>query len=175
METKEIKNGSTAGVVSLICGILALLLAFVPCVGVSAIPLEAVAIVFGVLSVVRAIEFKSSMGMAVAGMITAIVALILSIAWIVVIGRGINKNLKDSDFFRDITNSMNWNMTYELDDASFESTDSTMVRLSAILDSMNNAENVHFDMNLSDSVVQMSITDGNGKKVNMNIDARKKK
>ena len=70
---------------------------------------------------------------------------------------------------------MNWNMTYELDDASFESTDSTMVRLSAILDSMNNAENVHFDMNLSDSVVQMSITDENGKKVNMNIDARKKK
>ena len=50
-----------------------------------------------------------------------------------------------------------------------------MVRLGAILDSMNNPASVHLDINPNDTIVKMSITDENGKKMNMDIATRKKK
>lgn len=173
METKEVKNGSTAGTVSLICGILALLLAFVPCVGMMAIPVEAIALVFGIISIVKAGETKSPVGMAVAGLITSVIALMLSIAWIVVIGRTVSKELNPDDFVRNFKNKFEWRI--ETDEEIFEGTDSTMVRLGAILDSMNNPASVHLDINPSDTIVKMSITDENGKKMNMDIATRKKK
>ena len=173
METKEIKNGKASGIVSLVCGILALLLAFVPCVGMFAIPIEAVALVFGIISIVKAEKTKSPIGMAVAGLITSIVAFILSIAWIVVIGRTVSKELNPDDFVRNFKNNFEWRI--ETDEEIFEGTDSTMVRLGAILDSMNNPASVHLDINPNDTIVKMSITDENGKKMNMDIATRKKK
>ena len=176
METKEVRNGSTAGIVSLVCGVLALFLAFVPCVGVMALPFEAVSIIFGAVSIAKSIETKSPMGMAVAGLATSIVALILSVAWMVVIGRGVNEaktKIGGDEFFNNFKNSFEWRI--ETEDEVFEGVDSTMMRLGAILDSMNNPASVHFDMNATDSTVKMSITDENGKKMNMDIATRKKK
>ena len=175
MEAKENKNGSSSGIVSLVCGILALFVAFVPCVGILAIPLEALAIVFGIISIIKANENNSSMGMAIAGVVTAIVALILSVAWIVVIGRGVNEaktNIGD-DILNNLKNNFEWRL--ETDEAVFEGTDSTMARLGAILDSMNNPASVHLDMSANDTVVKMSITDENGKQVKMDIATRKNK
>lgn len=175
MEAKENKNGSSSGIVSLVCGILALFVAFVPCVGILAIPLEALAIVFGIISIVKANESNSAMGMAIAGVVTAIMALILSVAWIVVIGRGVNdaKTNFSEDILNNFKNNFEWRI--ETDEEIFEGTDSTMVRLGAILDSMNNPASVHLDINPNDTIVKMSITDENGKKMNMDIATRKKK
>ena len=175
METDKKQNGSSSGIVSLVCGILALFVAFVPCVGILAIPLEALAIVFGIISIIKANENNSAMGMAIAGVVTAIVALILSVAWIVVIGRGVSeaKTNVANDFLNKFKNNLEWRL--ETDEAVFEGTDSTMARLGAILDSMNNPASVHLDMNANDTVVKMSITDENGKQVKMDIATRKNK
>ncbi|MBO7476321.1 MAG: DUF4190 domain-containing protein [Salinivirgaceae bacterium] len=174
MEAKENKNGNSSGIVSLVCGILALFLAFVPCVGVLAIPFEAVAIVFGIISIIKASENKSAVGMAVAGLVTAIVALILSVAWIVVIGRGVSEARGNTDnLINNFKNNFEWR--FETEDAVFESTDSTMARLGAILDSMNNPASVHLDMRANDTIVKMSITDEDGKQVKMDIATRKNK
>ena len=174
MEAKENKNGSSSGIVSLVCGILALFMAFVPCVGVLAHPLAAVSIVFGIISLLRANETHSSAGMAVAGLVTSIVAAILSIAWIVVIGRGVSEARGNTDdFINNIKNNLEWRI--ETDEEIFEGTDSTMARLGAILDSMNNPASVHLDMRANDTIVKMSITDEDGKQVKMDIATRKNK
>ena len=132
-------------------------------------------IVFGIISIIKANENNSAMGMAIAGVVTAIVALILSVAWIVVIGRGVNDaktNITD-DLLNNFKNKFEWRI--ETDEEIFESTDSTMARLGAILDSMNNPASVHFDMSANDTVVKMSITDEDGKQVKMDIATRKNK
>ena len=82
-------------------------------------------------------------------------------------------DVHEKDFFNDFKNNFEWRI--ETDEEIFEGTDSTMVRLGAILDSMNNPASVHLDINPNDTIVKMSITDENGKKMNMDIATRKKK
>jgi hypothetical protein len=108
--------------------------------------------------------------MAITGIVTSSFALIFTIAWMIAIFKF---DARKNNLIDNIKNNLEWRI--ETDEEIFEATDSTMVRLGAILDSMNNPASVHFDMNANDTVVKMSITDENGKKVNMDIATRKKK
>ena len=170
METKNKQNGRGLGIASMICGIVSVIFSMIPCVGMGFLPLAIVALIFGCISCKMASDKGSSLGMPVTGIVTSAIALCFIIVWMVSIFK---LDTRQKDFFDNIKNNLEWRI--ETDEEIFEGTDSTMVRLGAILDSMNNPASVHFDMNANDTVVKMSITDENGKKVNMDIATRKKK
>ena len=136
----------------------------------SVLPLAVVALVLGCISCKQAIDGGAPLGMAITGIVTSSFALIFTIAWMIAIFKF---DARKNNLIDNIKNNLEWRI--ETDEEIFEGTDSTMVRLGAILDSMNNPASVHFDMNANDTVVKMSITDENGKKVNMDIATRKKK
>lgn len=170
METQKKQNGRGLGIASMVCGIISVLFGMVPCIGMSVLPLAVVALVLGCISCKQAIDGGAPLGMAITGIVTSSFALIFTIAWMIAIFKF---DARKNDLFDNIKNNLEWRI--ETDEEIFEGTDSTMVRLGAILDSMNNPASVHFDMNANDTVVKMSITDENGKKVNMDIATRKKK
>lgn len=170
METQKKQNGRGLGIASMVCGIISVLFGMIPCIGMSVLPLAVVALVLGCISCKQAIDGGAPLGMAITGIVTSSFALIFTIAWMIAIFKF---DARKNNLFDNIKNNLEWRI--ETDEEIFEATDSTMVRLGAILDSMNNPASVHFDMNANDTVVKMSITDENGKKVNMDIATRKKK
>ncbi|MBO7433416.1 MAG: DUF4190 domain-containing protein [Salinivirgaceae bacterium] len=170
METQKKQNGRGLGIASMVCGIISVLFGMIPCIGMSVLPLAVVALVLGCISCKQAIDGGAPLGMAITGIVTSSFALIFTIAWMIAIFKF---DARKNNLIDNIKNNLEWRI--ETDEEIFEGTDSTMVRLGAILDSMNNPASVHFDMNANDTVVKMSITDENGKKVNMDIATRKKK
>ena len=170
METQKKQNGRGLGIASMVCGIISVLFGMIPCIGMSVLPLAVVSLVLGCISCKQAIDGGAPLGMAITGIVTSSFALIFTIAWMIAIFKF---DARKNNLIDNIKNNLEWRI--ETDEEIFEATDSTMVRLGAILDSMNNPASVHFDMNANDTVVKMSITDENGKKVNMDIATRKKK
>ncbi len=170
METQKKQNGRGLGIASMVCGIVAVIFSMIPCVGMSFLPIAVVALVLGCISCKQAVEGGASVGMAVTGIVTSAFALIFIIAWLTAVFK---MDVREKNIFNDFKNNFEWRI--ETDEEIFEGTDSTMVRLGAILDSMNNPASVHLDINPNDTIVKMSITDENGKKMNMDIATRKKK
>lgn len=158
------------GIASMVCGIVAVIFSMIPCVGMVFLPIAVVALVLGCISCKQAVEGGASVGMAVTGIVTSAFALIFIIAWMTAVFK---MDVREKNIFNDFKNNFEWRI--ETDEEIFEGTDSTMVRLGAILDSMNNPASVHLDINPNDTIVKMSITDENGKKMNMDIATRKKK
>lgn len=170
METEKKQNGRGLGIASMACGIVAVIFGMIPCVGMVFLPLAVVALVLGCISCKQAVTTGSSVGMPVTGIVTSAFALIFIIAWMTAVFK---MDVREKNIFNDFKNNFEWRI--ETDEEIFEGTDSTMVRLGAILDSMNNPASVHLDINPNDTIVKMSITDENGKKMNMDIATRKKK
>lgn len=170
METGKKQNGRGLGIASMACGIVAVIFGMIPCVGMAFLPIAVVALVLGCISCKQAVEGGASVGMAVTGIVTSAFALIFIIAWMTAVFK---MDVREKNIFNDFKNNFEWRI--ETDEEIFEGTDSTMVRLGAILDSMNNPASVHLDINPNDTIVKMSITDENGKKMNMDIATRKKK
>ena len=158
------------GIASMVCGIVSVIFSMIPCVGMAFLPIAVVALVLGCISCKQAVEGGASVGMAVTGIVTSAFALIFIIAWMTAVFK---MDVREKNIFNDFKNNFEWRI--ETDEEIFEGTDSTMVRLGAILDSMNNPASVHLDINPNDTIVKMSITDENGKKMNMDIATRKKK
>lgn len=171
METEKKQNGRGFGIASMVCGIIAVLFGMIPCVGMAVLPLAIVALILGCISCKQAEDGGAPVGMAITGIVTSSFALIFTIAWMIALFKF---DAKKNDVLDDLKN--NFKLRIETDDAIFEGTDSTMVRLGELLDSMNNTPaSVHLDMSANDTVVKMSITDENGKQVQMDIATRKKK
>ena len=170
METGKKQNGRGLGIASMVCGIVSVIFSMIPCVGMAFLPIAVVALVLGCISCKQAVEGGASVGMAVTGIVTSAFALIFIIAWMTAVFK---MDVREKNIFNNFKNNFEWRI--ETDEEIFEGTDSTMVRLGAILDSMNNPASVHLDINPNDTIVKMSITDENGKKMNMDIATRKKK
>ncbi len=76
-------NGQGFAITSLVTGIVALLLAFIPCFVVAGILLGGAAIVFGTVSITRANANNQPKGMSIAGLSLGSLAVLISIVWIV--------------------------------------------------------------------------------------------
>lgn len=171
METQETKNknGQGFGIVALICGIVSLFISFVPCVGILAIPISITAIVFGIVSMVRARKSENPAGMATAGVITAGIAFIVSIAWLVVVVDAGHRSIYNTKW------NPNFNMFFDLDGVScdfesvdFENRDTTLERLATVLNDMNGDK---VCVSANDSVITVTVEDGDSK---VTIGAKKK-
>jgi hypothetical protein len=76
------RNG--LGVAALCCGIVGIFIGLIPLAGIIAMPLGILAIIFGAVSIRRASRGEASKGMAIAGLITGVAALVLSIIGMVI-------------------------------------------------------------------------------------------
>jgi hypothetical protein len=92
---EEVKNnqatgaGTGMGVGALVTGIIAFLLAVVPCVGIIAIIPAIIAIVLAIIGLSRP---GSNQGMMIGGLVVAIIALMISISQSVIIGKIADKS-----------------------------------------------------------------------------------
>lgn len=75
-------NGKGLGMAGLIVGIVALLFSFIPCVGMYAVLPAVVAIILSAISMSQSSKIGSPKGMATAGLICGIIALIIAAYWI---------------------------------------------------------------------------------------------
>lgn len=76
-------NGQGFAITGLVTGIVALLLAFIPCFVVAGILLGTAAVVFGAVALSRANANNQPKGMSIAGLSLGSLAVLISIVWIV--------------------------------------------------------------------------------------------
>jgi hypothetical protein len=80
--------GKGMGIAGMILGIVAIIVSFVPCFGFWAIVLAVVGLVLSVVSMSQAKKAGASKGMAIAGLICSILAIIIGSIWIFLIAKG---------------------------------------------------------------------------------------
>jgi hypothetical protein len=87
----QLKNG--LGVAAFVCGIVGLVLGLIPLVGLFfSIPLGILGIVFGAVGIWRVTKKEAdNRGMAIAGLVTGILAIVIGIVITAAIGAGINQ------------------------------------------------------------------------------------
>ncbi|MFA6403878.1 MAG: DUF4190 domain-containing protein [Salinivirgaceae bacterium] len=96
-------DGQGFGVASLVIGLVAFLLSFVPCIGIVSIFIGTAAIVFGSVSIVKAHANNGSKGLGIAGVSLGSVALIVSLLWVMFLfklGSKANIEEKIESFFQ---------------------------------------------------------------------------
>ncbi len=88
---EEVKNtqGTGMGVGALVTGIIAFLLAVVPCVGIVAVIPAIIAIVLAIIGLSRT---GSNQGMLIGGLVVAVIALMISVSQSVIIGKIADKS-----------------------------------------------------------------------------------
>lgn len=171
MENSVNKSGKGMAITSLVCGIVALIISFAPCVGIFGIPFAVLAIVFGAISLSRSRKEGYTSGMSVGGLATSITALIISVAWLVAIvkisNNGLNFNMDKMhpkfDMFFDVNG-----ISYDMESVDFDSRDTTLERLETVLENMNDGS---VRMSATDSTFTMTVEDGESK---VTIGAKKK-
>ena len=83
MEEKTKNTGHGMGVAALIMGIISIIVAFIPCVGLLAFFTAVAAIVLGAIGISQASNANAPKGLSVGGLITGAFALLISIAQVV--------------------------------------------------------------------------------------------
>ncbi len=84
--TAKTNAGQGFGIAGLVVGLLALILAFIPCVGVIAIGPGAIAIVLSVVGLIQANQGNGAKGLIIAALVVSIVATGIAAVWGIVIG-----------------------------------------------------------------------------------------
>jgi predicted PurR-regulated permease PerM len=95
-------NGQGFGVASLVIGLVAFLLSFIPCIGIIAVFIGTAAIVFGAVSIAKANSASGSKGLGIAGVSLGTVALVVSLLWVmffIKLGTKANIEEKIQSFF----------------------------------------------------------------------------
>ena len=83
MEENTKNTGHGMGVAALIMGVISIVVAFIPCVGLFAFFTAVVAIVLGAIAISQASRVQAPKGLGIGGLVTGAFALIISIAQVV--------------------------------------------------------------------------------------------
>jgi hypothetical protein len=95
---KTTTEGQVTGIIGIVLGVIALIVAFIPCVGVVAFLPGGLAIIFSVISIVQASKGNGAKGLGIAALIVSVLATLLAAAWLVLFsGLSIiaNESIKD--------------------------------------------------------------------------------
>ena len=118
---EEVKNntGQNLGIAALITAVITFVLAVIPCVGLIAIIPGIIAIVLASVGISQAARNNSPKGVALAGLIIAIIASMISLSQIFVAGKIAQKaNRNWPDNIGNIINDVQNNVTKEIEDAN---------------------------------------------------------
>lgn len=117
---EEVKNnsGQNLGIAALITAVITFVLAVIPCVGLIAIIPGIIAIILASVGISQAARNNSSRGVALAGLIIAIIASMISFSQIFVAGKIAQKANKWPNNIGNIINDVQNNVTKEIEDAN---------------------------------------------------------
>jgi hypothetical protein len=117
---EEVKNnsGQNLGIAALITAVITFVLAVIPCVGLIAIIPGIIAIVLASVGISQAGRNNSSHGVAVAGLIIAIIASMISLSQIFVAGKIAQKADRWPNNIGNIINDVQNNVTKQIEDAN---------------------------------------------------------
>jgi len=87
-EQEKTTAGQGFGIASLILGILALLVAFIPCIGFLALIPGIVAIVLAIVGLSQASQANGAKGVIIAGLIVSIVGTVVAATWLIIFSAG---------------------------------------------------------------------------------------
>jgi hypothetical protein len=121
MEDVKNNTGQNLGIAALITAIITFVLAVIPCVGLIAIIPGIIAIVLASVGLSQATRNNSSRGVVVAGLIIAIIAVMISFSQIFVVGKIAQKAGNGENWpsgIQNIINDVQDNVTKELEDAN---------------------------------------------------------
>lgn len=124
--TNQQNSGQGFAIAGLVTGIIALLIAIIPCVGIIAIVLGIVAVIFGAIAFSKATSDNSPKGMSIAGLTLGAVSIFLAIFWLTfVIGSTNQFKNKAEHFFEFFEEFDNSNIDFDEEfDEEFEDLDS---------------------------------------------------
>jgi len=91
METTNKSKGNGLAIASMVCGIIAFLVSFIPCISLACVPCAMIAIVFGIIHIVGSLQTGNKIGMSVAGLACGVCAFIVMIGWGISFYNAINK------------------------------------------------------------------------------------
>jgi len=74
------------GVASLVLGILSLIVSFIPCCGALAIIPAIIALILGIVEVVKKSKEGAPKGMGIAGIVLSAIAMIIIVVWFFIVG-----------------------------------------------------------------------------------------
>ena len=117
---EEVKNnsGQNLGIAALITAVITFVLAVIPCVGLIAIIPGIIAIVLASVGISQAARNNSPKGVALAGLIIAIIASMISLSQIFVAGKIAQKADRWPNNIGNIINDVQNNVTKEIEDAN---------------------------------------------------------
>ncbi len=85
METiKKSTEGQVAGIIGVVLGVISLIVAFIPCVGVVAFIPGGLALIFSIISIVQANRGDGSKALGIASFIVSCIAIIIAVVWLMV-------------------------------------------------------------------------------------------
>ncbi len=116
--------GQGFGIASLILGILALLIAFIPCVGLFALIPGVVAIVLAIVGLSQAKNANGQRGVIIAGLVISIVGTVMAATWLIFLSTAgvFFKEMSEKPEFKEIIEEVIGDISDEIDRAVEEST-----------------------------------------------------
>ena len=118
MEDVKNNTGQNLGIAALITAIITFVFAVIPCVGLIAVIPGIIAIVLASVGFSQAARNNAPRGMLIAGLIIAVVALLISVSQIFVIGKLAHKADKWPGDIQNIINDVQDNVIKDLEDAN---------------------------------------------------------
>jgi hypothetical protein len=117
---EEVKNntGQNLGIAALITAIVTFVIAVIPCVGLIAIIPGIIAIILASVGMSQAARNNSPRGVLIAGLIIAIIAVLISLSQIFVAGKIAQKANKWPGDIQNIINDVQDNVVKDLEDAN---------------------------------------------------------
>jgi hypothetical protein len=144
-------EGQVMGIIGIVLGILSLIVAFIPCVGIVAFFPGVLAIVFSIISIVQASNGNGKKGLGIAALVISIVSVVIAVVWIVVIsGTAIfadevfNKSGKYELFGKEFKDAFDKEIGDEIDRKSI--TDSLEKALRELEEDLDNLDSTTIEM-----------------------------
>jgi phosphate/sulfate permease len=117
-EVNNNNSGQNLGIAALITAVITFVLAVIPCVGLIAIIPGIIAIILAAVGLSQAARYSSPRGVLLAGLIIAIIAVMISFSQIFVVGKIAQKANKWPKNIGNIINDVQDNVTKEIEDAN---------------------------------------------------------
>ncbi|TAL59656.1 MAG: hypothetical protein EPN88_16985 [Bacteroidetes bacterium] len=118
MEEANNNTGQNLGIAALITAIITFVLAVIPCVGLIAMIPGIIAIILASVGLSQAARTNSPRGVLIAGLIIAIIAVMISLSQIFVVGKIAQKADKWPQNIQNIINDVQDNVVKDLEDAN---------------------------------------------------------
>jgi len=186
-QEKTSTAGQVMGIIGIVLGVISLIVAFIPCIGVVAFIPAGLALIFSIISLVQATNDYGSKGLGIGALIISVVAILVAALWLMVLSNGAafisDKIIKNPEKFEKFGKEFEKSFKEEMEkeniniDAASDSLESALRDLEKEMDKVDGTideKKVH-DAASSAAKAIKKATEGIKIKVEVNVDTTNKK